>query len=318
MPCYPKKHPQPEMIALALLISFFFGNLFITHIVEAYVPPTIHHTLAVVLDPKTHGLTATDTLNLPKNLFKHTPLSFALNPQLAIDRVEINGLTVPFSKIPEDPSGQTRFTQWMIAYPSSSPKQLDASHTLTIAYHGHIDDSPRASRGLRFVRPDKTNGHIGLQGIYLTSETFSYPTWENHLVTFDITLTLPADWQAITQGQETNQTVTEEQRTSQWSILPPTEALTLAANHFVVQKKPWRDIQLATYLFPDEAHLAQQYLDATATYLDLYTSLLGPYPFTQFAVVENFFPSGLGMPSFTLLGQGIVRRGYTHPYSLGH
>jgi hypothetical protein len=53
-------------------------------------------------------------------------------------------------------------------------------------------------------------------------------------------------------------------------------------------------------------------------YLELYTNLLGPYPFSQFAVVENFFPSGLGMPSFTLLGQSIVRRGYTQPYSLGH
>ena len=63
------------------------------------------------------------------------------------------------------------------------------------------------------------------------------------------TLTLPSDWQAITQGQETNQAVTEKQRTSQWSIHAPTEALTLAANHFVVQKKSWRDIQLATYLF---------------------------------------------------------------------
>jgi hypothetical protein len=109
-----------------------------------------------------------------------------------------------------------------------------------------------------------------------------------------------------------------KQRTSEWGIHSPTEALTVAANRFVVKKKPWRSIQLATYLFPDEAPLAQQYLDATATYLDLYTSLLGPYPFTQFAVVENFFPSGLGMPSFTLLGQSIVRRGYTQPYSLGH
>ena len=137
-------------------------------------------------------------------------------------------------------------------------------------------------------------------------------------MTFDLALTLPSDWQAVTQGQETTQVVKGEQRTSQWSISSPTEALTLAANHFVVQKEPWRDIQLTTYLFPDEAHLAQQYLDATATYLELYTNLLGPYPFTQFAVVENFFPSGLGMPSFTLLGQGIVRRGYTQPYSLGH
>jgi hypothetical protein len=306
------------MAALRVLIWLIVGSLSTLPIVEASTPLSIHHNLAVELDPETHRLSATDTLHLPKNLFNQTPLSFALNPHLIIDRVEFNGLTVPVSKIPENPPSQTGFTQWKIGHPSPSPKQADELSTLTIVYHGRIDDSPKTSGELRFVRPDKTNGHIGPQGIYLTSETFWYPTWEQHLVTFDLALTLPSDWQAITQGQETNQSVTEKQRTSEWSIHSPTEALTLAANHFVVLKKPLRDIQLATYLFPGEAPLAQQYLDATTTYLDFYTKLLGPYPFTQFAVVENFFPSGLGMPSFTLLGQSIVRRGYTQPYSLGH
>lgn len=317
-PCYRSKHPWLDMAALRFLIWFIVGGLVTAHIAEAATPPSIHHTLAVELDPETHLLTATDTIHLPKSLFNQTPLSFAMNPHLTLDRVELNGRTVSVSKIPEDHSGQTGFTQWIIEGSSSSLETSDSIPTLNIVYHGHIDDSPKTSGGLRFVRPDKTNGHIGPQGIYLTSETFWYPTWEHHLVTFDLALTLPSDWQAITQGQETNQSLTEKLRTSEWGVHSPTEALTVAANRFVVQKKLWRGIQLATYLFPDEAPLAQQYLDATATYLDLYTNLLGPYPFTQFAVVENFFPSGLGMPSFTLLGQSIVRRGYTQPYSLGH
>ena len=306
------------MIVLGFSILVIIGGLITPSITKASTPPSIHHRLTVELAPETHQLTATDTLHLPKSLLLHTPLAFSLNPNLTIDRVEWNGEVVSVSKIPEDRSGQTGFTKWMIERPSSSLEQSDELATLSIIYHGPIDDSPKTSGGLRFVRPDKTNGHIGSQGIYLTSETFWYPTWEQYLVTFDLTVTLPSDWQAITQGQETHQSVTGDRRTSQWSLSFPTEALTLAANRYVVQKKPWGDIQLATYLFPSEAPLAQQYLEATATYLDLYTELLGPYPFTQFAVAENFFPSGLGMPSFTLLGQGIVRRGYTQPYSLGH
>jgi hypothetical protein len=306
------------MISLGFLIWIIVGSLVTTHIAEAYTPPSINHTLEVELDPETHRLTATDTLLLPKSLFNQTPLYFALNPHLIIDRVEVNGQSVLASKKSKDPSGQTGFTQWMIEHPSFNLDQSKPAPSLTIAYHGLINDSPKMSGGLRFVRPDKTNGHIGPQGIYLTSETFWYPTWEQHLVTFNLTLTLPSDWQAITQGQEINQSLTMKQRTSEWGIHSPTEALTVSANRFVVQKKPWRDIQLATYLFPDEAPLAQQYLAATEMYLELYTKLLGSYPFTQFAVVENFFPSGLGMPSFTLLGQSIVRRGYTQPYSLGH
>jgi aminopeptidase N len=306
------------MISLGFLIWIIVGSLVTPYIVEPATLPSIHHTIAVELVPETHRLIATDTIRLSQSLLNQTPLSFALNPHLAIDRVELNGQAVSISKVPVGPSDSPTFTQWVLDDTSSSHTTPNSPPLLKIAYHGHIDDSPTDSGGLRFVRPDKTNGHIGPQGIYLTSETFWYPTWEHHLVTFDLTLTLPSDWQAVTQGQESNQAVTENQRTSQWTVSSPTEALTLAANHFTVQKKPWRDIQLATYLFPDEAPLAQQYLEATEMYLELYTNLLGPYPFSQFAVVENFFPSGLGMPSFTLLGQSIVRRGYTQPYSLGH
>ena len=54
-------------------------------------------------------------------------------------------------------------------------------------------------------------------------------------------------------------------------------------------------VQLATYLFPEDAHLADEYLDATARYLEAYIPMLGPYPFESFSVVENFFASGLGM-----------------------
>ena len=38
-----------------------------------------------------------------------------------------------------------------------------------------------------------------------------------------------------------------------------------------------------------------------------YSGLIGPYPFNKFALVENFWETGYGMPSFTLLGPEIIR-----------
>ena len=52
--------------------------------------------------------------------------------------------------------------------------------------------------------------------------------------------------------------------------------------------------------------------------MDASIPLLGPYPFEKSAVVENVCASGLGMPSFTLLGSGIIKRQYVQPYALGH
>ena len=131
------------------------------------------------------------------------------------------------------------------------------------------------------------------------------------LATYDVRITLPEGWAAVTQG-------TAQADASRWIVSTKSEALTVVANRFVVKTRTWKAqsgqaIQLATYLFPDDAALADEYLDASARYLDAYIPLLGAYPFSQFAVVENFFSSGLGMPSFTLLGSGVIKRHYTQP-----
>src|SRR3569623_105726 len=53
--------------------------------------------------------------------------------------------------------------------------------------------------------------------------------------------------------------------------------------------------------------LAQKYLAVMDEYLDLYSRLLGPYPYGKFALEENSWESGSGMPSFSLLGPRVIR-----------
>ena len=50
----------------------------------------------------------------------------------------------------------------------------------------------------------------------------------------------------------------------------------------------------------------------------MYNELLGDYPFEKFAVVDNFFASGYGMPSYTLLGSQVLRLPFIIYTSLGH
>jgi hypothetical protein len=201
---------------------------------------------------------------------------------------------------------------------------------LVVSYHGLINDPPREPRHLRFVTPSETAGHIGSEGVYLSSETQWYPDLPESLSTYALHIALPEGWMAVTQGkpQTTMPCAVERCRrnglfVTDWDSILPSEALTLVANRFVAKTRDWtagtgQVVQLAAYLFPEDAHLADEYLDATARYLDVYIPLLGPYPFHTFAVVENFFASGLGMPSFTLLGSGIIKRHYVQPYALGH
>lgn len=190
-------------------------------------------------------------------------------------------------------------------------------------YRGVINDPPKEPRHLRFVTPSETAGHIGPEGVYLSSESRWYPDVEGSLSQFRVSVGVPSDWTVVTQGKKIHETAQASGSSSTWVVQDRSEALTLVANQFVTTSREWksrngRRVELATYFFPDNADLADEYLDATTKYLDAYVALLGDYPFDKFAVVENFFASGLGIPSFTLLGSGSISRHYVQPYALGH
>ncbi len=73
----------------------------------------------------------------------------------------------------------------------------------------------------------------------------------------------------------------------------------------------WRDsagaVETLVYLHEKDDATAGKYLAATSQYLEMYRQLIGPYPYRKFALVENFWETGYGMPTFTLLGREIIR-----------
>ncbi|MGB5052785.1 MAG: hypothetical protein WBO24_00160, partial [Nitrospirales bacterium] len=245
----------PQAIRVPPFALGFLLCLAMANPLQAKALMPIHHGLHIELNPDTHAIAGSDTVHLSPSHRANSSVSFILHPQLTIDRIEFNGTRLPIphpSEAATPPLSMRRVIEIPLP-PLDGPNQ---PAVLTLTYHGQIDDSPKASGGLRFVRPDDTNGHIGPNGVYLTYETFWHPTWEQTLSTYDLTLSLPSDWEAITQGREVINTVMDGRRTTQWKVSLPSEALTLAANHFVVQKQEWKGIQLATYLFQEDAHLA--------------------------------------------------------------
>lgn len=294
-------------------------------------PSISHHDLFIQIDPSTHSLIAEDRLRI--NVLEGQAVQLSLAPSLIVDRVVLLAAQREIAEAGEDmPFEITRASgaqpsQQLIIPAAGMPA---GSVELAVSYHGLINDPPKEPRHLRFVTPSETAGHIGPEGVYLSSESQWYPDLPESLSAYRLQAALPAGWTAVTQGRPRATVPCPTERCRQsgfamtlWPQTQPSEALTLVANRFVGTTREWRagtgqSIQLAAYLFPEDAALADEYLDATARYLDVYIPLLGPYPFDTFAVVENFFSSGLGMPSFTLLGSGIIKRHYVQPYALGH
>ena len=77
------------------------------------------------------------------------------------------------------------------------------------------------------------------------------------------------------------------------------------------------DVETFTYADTDSA-LCRRYIEGTDRYLNLYGEKIGPYPFAKFALVENFWQTGFGMPSFTLLGNQVIRLPFILDTSYGH
>ena len=323
-----------SFLCLFFVALLSHGALSIVCAADPVLPRVVirHHELFVQIVPEQHALIAKDRLTLEVPQPKDS-IRFSLASTLQIDRItlvhisagaEISIHDVPFElehgSAPES------------AQEVSIPSQVVAAGlvTLDVHYHGVINDPPRDPRHLRFVTPSETAGHIGPEGVYVSSESHWYPDIPESLSTYALLVAMPTGWTIVTQGKAGESHAcpaglcrSDQMVMTEWAVTQPSEALTLVANKFVTTFRDWtaktgQRIQLLTYLFPDDAHLAEEYLDATARYLDAYIPLLGPYPFEKFAVVENFFPSGLGMPSFTLLGSGIIKRHYVQPYALGH
>ncbi len=286
----------------------------------------IHHTLSAELIPVAHELVVSDQIELEVEP-QVTSVTFTLAQTLHVESVTMrshavsNGQRspdeiVPFTKVhPTEAMGQR------IAV--SLSKDHDRRVTLVMSYRGQIHDPPREPRHLRFVTPSETAGHIGLEGVYLSGESQWYPDVIGSFSTYRVTVRIPQGWTVVASGRKEDETTSAGKTSSTWIVQDQSEAFTLVANKFVTASREWKgptgqQVELQTHFMPDNAGLADEYLDATAKYLDAYARILGNYPFDKFAVVENFFASGLGLPSFTLLGSGSIKRHYIQPYALGH
>lgn len=289
-------------------------------------PVVLSHDLAVELRPSTHELIGRDQIDIQLPL-RAAAVTFSISPTVKIDRILLRAHPAVSTATVSDTA--LSFTTEQVVRPPEQrvtvalPGAHDGRVTLVWIYRGTIDDPPKEPRHLRFVTPSETAGHIGPEGVYLSSESQWYPDIEGSLSAYRLTALVPQGWSVVTQGEKTEETTDGEHVSSTWVVSDRSEALTLVANRFAIKSRAWKSrngqsIELATYFFPDNAGLADEYLDATSNYLDVYIPILGEFPFEKFAVVENFFASGLGMPSFTLLGSGSIKRHYVQPYALGH
>ena len=92
----------------------------------------------------------------------------------------------------------------------------------------------------------------------------------------------------------------------------------IGTKKWIVQEKEYNGIKVQTYFFDRDKDLSEKFLEKTIQYIKEYEKRIGKFPYKRFAVVENFFPTGYSMPTFTLIGQRIIRFPFVINSSLPH
>ena len=262
------------------------------------------HLLQVELFPQKQMLQAVDEITIEKS--PGDKLDFKLSRRAEQIEVTVNGKFRKFD------FGNGRLQVSLAAGEKNQKIQI------TIRYTAIFDD-PAPIRPLNADNPGYgVSATISERGSFLLAGSGWYPQWVAGHSSYTLKVIAPEGMLAVTAGQSKGHKTGNGKTESTWLISDPIRGLSLSVGAYILREKKVGSITAATYFFPETDYLAEAYLAATADYLDFYQDLFGPYPFKKFAVVENFFPTGFGFPSYTLIGGTVLRLPFIIRTSLGH
>ncbi len=180
-------------------------------------------------------------------------------------------------------------------------------------YAGRLKQQVTVIYSLQTGPRDFTN-RISSDGIALTSGWHPVPDQD---MLFSLTAVLPSGFKGISESD--NLDTQQDGDVLKTSFSQPVRVIHLAAGLYQIEQESIREgLSLSTWFFAEDNDLSQEYLDAAKTYLIRYEKEIGPFPYSHYAIVANRLPSGFGMPTFTLLGQMVLRLPFIKETSLGH
>jgi len=290
----------------------------------------LHHDLKVRLDPVTHQLSVQDTISGLKTLKPDAEggyrflLHAKLNPRVDGSNCRLKALP---GKVPADFLGINATTENLPEGLEVEAYRLipkaEMPDRISLSFGGEINH-PLAQQGEEYQRSfSETPGIISPKGVFLSGTSFWVPTFAEELVSFDLEVDeLPQGWEIISQGRRSIHEKTEQGLRVQWKMKFPSEEIYLVGGPLTEYRDQQGETEVFAFLRTPDEGLARRYLEATKRYLRMYESILPAYPFPSFALVENFWETGYGMPGFTLLGQKIIRFPWiltsSYPHELLH
>jgi len=285
---------------LALLACTLAASL-----VCAATPRIAHLDLDVTLDPGSRHFRAVAELAAPGEF------RFVLHTALGVSAAFADGK--PIAAVPARRDGS--FQEWRL--PAA------AGARLRIEYRGTLPVLDRAldHRSVLGAMPPMA----AADGSFLHSGSGWYPR-PAALFSYRVRLTLPAQQRGLVAGRLAAEELPRDaggRYAATFEFEQPADGIDLMAGPYVVREKlvPRRGaepLRLRTYFYRNLDQLAEDYLEDSRRYIELYSEQIGAYPFSGFSVVASPLPTGFGMPTLTYIGAEVLKLPFIRATSLGH
>lgn len=275
----------------------------------------MHHEITANVNITDQSIYVVDNILLKEAYFLELDtLYFYLNSGFTIETQEFS-FTKQIAVEVEDKDGRKK-------YAIKIKRNIKGDQTMLFKIGGKVDEEIKDDVIAQARGFSSTSGIISEKGVYMAGSTVWIPTIEEVLFTYNLEVDIDNEWSVVSQGTRTKNVEKAGRRTIRYESPDLMDEVHLIAAKFTEYNLKSEHVLFQAFLRTPDKELADRYLSATKEYLELYESLIGRYPYTKFALVENFWETGYGMPSFTLLGERVIRFPFilhsSYPHELLH
>ncbi|MCC6503645.1 MAG: hypothetical protein IT362_11000, partial [Deltaproteobacteria bacterium] len=272
------------MALKSLVFSALFFLLFPFVSYGAPQGSSVRHSLDIKVDIPGHSISGVDRMTIDS---APSEVSLIIRKGSEITKVESGQASLPFEIAEGD-----NFRQIKVKAPVGG-----SLRELRVHFKGSFQSPNEAQgqikRGVAYLE----DGIIGEEGVFLPSSALWYPQPGESFASFEATVSLPKGYSSMMQGTLEKRNEDALSVIEKWIEWKPIDGIDLIAGRYKIEKDSHKGVDIYTYFFKEDAALSRTYIDKTKEYLDIYSGMIGPYPYGKFAVVENFLPTGYGMPS---------------------
>ncbi len=302
-----------------------------------FVMRATSHELQVHLNPSEGMLTGRSVVTLEAMDDGDLPdgqvwVGLDLNTALDVSKIEVSGAELVRTSVDKSGGGgahQERFVVHRL-YLDRPARHIEVS----MEYGGTLQQDVSSGEKAGQIHNFGMSAHISEEGIYLSPSGYWYPspviedeeTDPNLLLcNWELTVDEVEDYSLIASAWLAEDENGSDGDKMVWNSYWPITGLTLTGGRHDVWRRQSGDVNIRVHMQHAEddkgrvenKEIAERYLDEAARIIERYEPLLGPFPFEQYTIIENFFSSGFAFPGMTLFGPTVMHMGdnsFRHGY----